>query len=58
MSKYTKEQLQSIARDALQAHEAGDSRFIDRMLMLICVTDLSPDQCMERIRRIAETGEV
>lgn len=57
MSKYTEEQLQSIAIDALQAHAVCDVRFETCLMMLSACTGISMDECMARIRRIAETGE-
>jgi len=54
MSKYTKEELKIMAQIALAAKDRGNPRYIALMYMLITTQGLSLEECLEKIKELAD----
>jgi len=54
MSKYTKEELKIMAQIVLAAKDRGNPRYIALMYMLITTQGLSLEECLEKIKELAD----
>ena len=54
MSKYTKEELKIMAQIVLAAKDRRNPRYIALMYMLITTQGLSLEECLEKIKELAD----
>lgn len=58
MSKYTKDQLQNMALDVIDAAGKGDQRADMLVYMLSAATNMQVEKCVENITKLADGKDI